>query len=234
MSVLILGACGVGVGYRLVCPALSDQLANAVRFGGGNVGVSSCRRFPEQRTVATRHRSAISLQPCGARLPSDSFPTLSSSRVSTLGRATEDDDDGVIGGDDDGRRPPARSLRCSVCSTSKSRSCRGRWRRILAGTRMLRSSCQPGVGTILGSRVLAEFGDAPGRYTDAKDRKNNAGTSPIPAHPEKKKVVLAPVRAQRPAHRCAHVAGPIRAAGLARRARLRPQTEERIGLFELL
>jgi hypothetical protein len=52
---------------------------------------------------------------------------------------------------------------------------------------MLRSSCQPGVGTILGSRVLAEFGDAPGRYTDAKDRKNNAGTSPIPAHPKKRR-----------------------------------------------
>lgn len=31
---------------------------------------------------------------------------------------------------------------------------------------------------ILGARVLAEFGDAPGRYCSSKDRKNYAGTSP--------------------------------------------------------
>ena len=29
---------------------------------------------------------------------------------------------------------------------------------------------QPGLGPILGARVLAEFGDAPGRYADAKAR----------------------------------------------------------------
>jgi transposase len=38
---------------------------------------------------------------------------------------------------------------------------------------------QPGLGKILGARVLAEFGDAPGRYADAKARKNYAGTAPI-------------------------------------------------------
>ena len=38
---------------------------------------------------------------------------------------------------------------------------------------------QPGLGTILGARVLAEFGDAPGRYADAKARKNYSGMSPI-------------------------------------------------------
>jgi transposase len=38
---------------------------------------------------------------------------------------------------------------------------------------------QPGLGPILGARVLAEFGDAPGRYADAKARKNYAGTAPI-------------------------------------------------------
>ena len=38
---------------------------------------------------------------------------------------------------------------------------------------------QPGLGAILGARVLAEFGDAPDRYTDAKARKNYAGTAPI-------------------------------------------------------
>ena len=38
---------------------------------------------------------------------------------------------------------------------------------------------QPGLGVVLGARVLAEFGDAPGRYAGAKARKNYAGTSPI-------------------------------------------------------
>jgi transposase len=37
----------------------------------------------------------------------------------------------------------------------------------------------PGIGTITGARVLAEFGDDPARYTSAKARKNYAGTSPI-------------------------------------------------------
>jgi transposase len=38
---------------------------------------------------------------------------------------------------------------------------------------------QPGLGSILGARVLAEFGDAPNRYLDAKARRNYAGTAPI-------------------------------------------------------
>lgn len=37
---------------------------------------------------------------------------------------------------------------------------------------------QPGLGVILSARVLAEFGDAPGRYANAKSRKNYAGTGP--------------------------------------------------------
>jgi transposase len=37
----------------------------------------------------------------------------------------------------------------------------------------------PGIGVILGARVLGEFGDDPNRYADAKSRKNYAGTSPI-------------------------------------------------------
>ncbi|MFC4857257.1 IS110 family transposase [Actinophytocola glycyrrhizae] len=36
---------------------------------------------------------------------------------------------------------------------------------------------QPGLGPVLGARVLAEFGDDPGRYITAKARKNYAGTS---------------------------------------------------------
>jgi hypothetical protein len=50
---------------------------------------------------------------------------------------------------------------------------------------------QPGMGPLLGARVLAEFGDATGRYTDAKARKNYAGTSPITRASGKKKVVAA-------------------------------------------
>ncbi len=38
---------------------------------------------------------------------------------------------------------------------------------------------QPGLGVILGARVLGEFGDNPDRYHDAKCRKNYAGSSPI-------------------------------------------------------
>ena len=38
---------------------------------------------------------------------------------------------------------------------------------------------QPGIGVVLGARVLAEFGDAEGRYASAKARKNYAATSPI-------------------------------------------------------
>ncbi|MGI5229388.1 IS110 family transposase [Actinoallomurus sp. CA-142502] len=50
---------------------------------------------------------------------------------------------------------------------------------------------QPGLGLILGARVLAEFGDDPLRYTSAKARKNYAGTSPITRASGKKKVVAA-------------------------------------------
>jgi transposase len=50
---------------------------------------------------------------------------------------------------------------------------------------------QPGLGPVLGARVLAEFGDDPTRYTDAKSRKNYAGTSPITRASGKKKTVMA-------------------------------------------
>jgi transposase len=50
---------------------------------------------------------------------------------------------------------------------------------------------QPGLGPILGARVLAEFGDDPHRYASAKSRKNYAGTSPITRQSGKKKTVLA-------------------------------------------
>jgi transposase len=50
---------------------------------------------------------------------------------------------------------------------------------------------QPGLGQILGARVLAEFGDDPTRYATAKARKNYAGTSPITRRSGKTKLVAA-------------------------------------------
>jgi transposase len=50
---------------------------------------------------------------------------------------------------------------------------------------------QPGIGPVNGARVLAEFGDAPGRYACAKARKNYAGSSPITRASGRSKVVLA-------------------------------------------
>jgi hypothetical protein len=50
---------------------------------------------------------------------------------------------------------------------------------------------QPGMGQILGARVLAEFGDDPHRYCDGKARRNYAATSPITRASGKRKVVAA-------------------------------------------
>ena len=50
---------------------------------------------------------------------------------------------------------------------------------------------QPGLGPVLAARALGEFGDDPHRYTDAKNRKNYAATSPITRASGKKKTVLA-------------------------------------------
>jgi Transposase IS116/IS110/IS902 family len=50
---------------------------------------------------------------------------------------------------------------------------------------------QPGLGMILGARVLAEFGDDHRRYADAKARRNYAGTSPITKASGTRRAVLA-------------------------------------------
>jgi transposase len=50
---------------------------------------------------------------------------------------------------------------------------------------------QPGLGDVLGARVLGEFGDDPDRYTTTKSRKNYAGTSPLTVASGKKRAVLA-------------------------------------------
>jgi hypothetical protein len=49
----------------------------------------------------------------------------------------------------------------------------------------------PGIGVILGARVLGEFGDDPNRFTTAKCRKNYAGTSPITVASGRKRAVTA-------------------------------------------
>ena len=49
----------------------------------------------------------------------------------------------------------------------------------------------PGLGDVLGARVLGEFGDDPERYDSAKSRRNYAGTSPLTIASGKKHAVLA-------------------------------------------
>jgi transposase len=49
----------------------------------------------------------------------------------------------------------------------------------------------PGLGPVLGARILGEFGDDPHRYADAKGRRNYAGTSPITRASGRRRVVLA-------------------------------------------
>ena len=50
---------------------------------------------------------------------------------------------------------------------------------------------QPGLGSVLGARVLAKFGDDPTRYADPKARKNYSGMAPITRASGTKRVVLA-------------------------------------------
>ena len=50
---------------------------------------------------------------------------------------------------------------------------------------------QPGLGVVLASRVMGEFGDDKARFGDARARKNYSGQSPITRASGRKKVVLA-------------------------------------------
>jgi transposase len=50
---------------------------------------------------------------------------------------------------------------------------------------------QPGLGMVLGARVLAEFGDDPHRYATAKGRKAYAGTAPVTRSSGRRTVVVA-------------------------------------------
>lgn len=49
----------------------------------------------------------------------------------------------------------------------------------------------PGIATVLGARVLGEFGDDRTRFADAKSRKNYAGTSPVTRASGRSRIVLA-------------------------------------------
>jgi hypothetical protein len=105
---------------------------------------------------------------------------------------------------------------------------------------------QPGLGPVLGARVLAEFGDDLDRYTDAKARKNYAGTSPITRASGTRRVVLA--RYARNKHLadathqwafCALTASPgarayydaIRARGVSHHAALRQLANRLVGIL---
>jgi transposase len=105
---------------------------------------------------------------------------------------------------------------------------------------------QPGLGTVLGARVLAEFGDDPHRYPDAKARKNYAGTSPITRASGKKTVVLARYARNRrlgdATHQwafCALTASPgarayydtLRARGTGHHAALRQLANRLVGIL---
>jgi len=52
-------------------------------------------------------------------------------------------------------------------------------------------SSQPGLGVVLGARVLGEFGDDPHRYATAKGRKAFAGTAPVTRASGLRTVVIA-------------------------------------------
>ncbi len=105
---------------------------------------------------------------------------------------------------------------------------------------------QPGLGPILGARVLAEFGDDPDRYADAKARKNYAGISPITRASGTHRVVLARYARNRhladATHQwafCALTASPgarayydtIRARGVSHHAALRQLANRLVGIL---
>ncbi|HEV7212396.1 MAG TPA: IS110 family transposase [Blastococcus sp.] len=105
---------------------------------------------------------------------------------------------------------------------------------------------QPGLGPVLGARVLAEFGDDHDRYADAKARKNYAGTSPITRASGTRRVVLARYARNRhladATHQwafCALTASPgarayydtIRARGTGHHAALRQLANRLVGIL---
>ena len=104
----------------------------------------------------------------------------------------------------------------------------------------------PGLGVVLGARVVAEFGDDPTRYANPKARKNYAGTAPIPRASGKRQVVVARLaRNRRLADACylwafsALTASPgarayydrLRAAGATHQQALRALANRLVGIL---
>ncbi|RTL61612.1 MAG: IS110 family transposase [Pseudonocardiaceae bacterium] len=105
---------------------------------------------------------------------------------------------------------------------------------------------QPGIGEILGARILGEFGDDQQRFNGARARKNYAGNSPITRASAKKRTVIARrVRNNRiadPLHQqafSAPTASPgarayydtIRARGAGHHAALRQLSNRLVGIL---
>ena len=78
----------------------------------------------------------------------------------------------------------------------------------------------PGLGDILGARVLAEFGDAPDRYVDARARRNYAGTAPVTRASGTSHVVVARLARNKRLFDAAYQWAFCALTGLARRSRL--------------
>jgi transposase len=104
----------------------------------------------------------------------------------------------------------------------------------------------PGLGVVLGARVVAEFGDDPTRYANPKARKNYAGTAPITRASGKRQVVVARLaRNRRLADACclwafsALTASPgarayydrLRAAGATHQQALRALANRLVGIL---
>ena len=71
----------------------------------------------------------------------------------------------------------------------------------------------PGLGVVLGARVLGEFGDDPERYDSAKSRRNYAGTSPLTVASGRKRTVRARFIRNRRLYAAADPVGAVLAAG---------------------
>jgi transposase len=106
----------------------------------------------------------------------------------------------------------------------------------------------PGLGTVLGARVLGEFGDDRTRFSTPKSRKNYAGTSPVTKASGRSKVVLARfARNKRLGDACdqwafsalrtspgaRHYYDQLRARGKTHRQALRQLANRLVGIFHI-
>ena len=198
--------------YPAALVAFGDDLAGRTRW--------RCWPWRPARSRARRLTAArVGDGCCGRPAGNATSPARAEQIVAALRTEQLAARPGVVGayaasaagaGRGDHRAGPARS----TCWPS-------RWRRVLAGTRTLRSTCsQPGLGEILGARVLAEFGDDPDRYADARARKNYSGMAPVTRTSGQEPGRAGPPRPQPAPGRRALPTGVRRAEQLTRRPRL--------------